>query len=328
VPERIPLIYADTCVYLDLITRNTDPHKDDGEERWRGAVALFDAVEQRQARLVASPLIEAEVLCNGTAQSRRHRSDRVAERLRTWFTSPETLWVDIDRFAAQEAARLSELYGHLREGKRRFSAADALHLAVAVRSGSNYLMTHDDGFPVGETIEGVSVIRPRIVWQPTLFSDPLILSASDTAASIRPSVETFQDTRGLELVEVFCGPGGRGSAADQESGFDVLIDNGLGEVRAADQQHLAIGDRQLRVHLGRVFGPLRGWPVPYRIGRQKTTRSARDLHDLRAPTQLNWLDICRSESAFDRDLARAASESGHLMWRPAPSSLAASGRFC
>jgi predicted nucleic acid-binding protein len=173
VPDRVPLIYPDTCIYLDLIIRNDDPHKDDGQPRWRSALALFDAVEQGQVQLVASPLVEAEVLCNGTTQARRQRSAQVAERLRTWFTSPGTLWVDIDRFAAQEADRLSEQYGHLREGDRRFSAADALHLAAAVRSGCNYLMTHDEGFALGEVIEGVRVDRPKMVWQPTLFSDPL-----------------------------------------------------------------------------------------------------------------------------------------------------------
>jgi predicted nucleic acid-binding protein len=169
VPDKPPLIYADTCIYLDLITRNEDPHKDTGEPRWKIAGSLFRAVDNRQVRLAASALIEAEVLCNGRVQARRERSEQVAARLRTWFSSPETLWVDIDRFIAREAARLSEEYGRLREGERRFSAADAMHLAAAVRSQCNYLMTHDNGYPTKQVIEGVTVCRPTVVWAETLF---------------------------------------------------------------------------------------------------------------------------------------------------------------
>ena len=168
-PDRPPLIYADTCIYLDLITRNEDPHKDTGEPRWKIARGLFQAVDNGQVRLAASALIEAEVLCNGRTQERRDHSERVAERLRTWFTSPETLWVDIDRFIAREAARLSEEYGHLRVGTRRFAAADAMHLAAAVRAKCDYLMTHDNGYPTKQVIEGVTVRRPAVVWAETLF---------------------------------------------------------------------------------------------------------------------------------------------------------------
>lgn len=168
-PDKPRLVYPDTCVYLDLITHNEDPHQDTGEPRWKIARSLFQAVERGTVRLVASPLIEAEVLCNGTTQARRKRSERVAERLGTWFTSSETLWVDIDRVIAREAARLSEEYGHLRVGKKRFSAADAMHLAAAIRSKSEYLMTHDNGYPTKQVIEGVQVQRPAVVWAETLF---------------------------------------------------------------------------------------------------------------------------------------------------------------
>jgi predicted nucleic acid-binding protein len=169
VPDKLLLVYVDTCVYLDLITRNEDPHGDTGEPRWQSARSLFEAVDRGAIRLVASPLIEAEVLCNGRTQGRRERSERVAARLHTWFTSPETLWVDIDRFVAREAARISEQYGSLHEGPRRFSAADALHLAAAVRANADYFMTHDRGYPVKQNIEGVRVQRPSVVWNETLF---------------------------------------------------------------------------------------------------------------------------------------------------------------
>jgi predicted nucleic acid-binding protein len=168
VPDTNPLVYPDTCVYIDLITRNRDQHKDTGEQRWVIAQKLFDAVDRGAVRLAASPLIEAEVLCNGKTHERKERSEHVAKRLHTWFTSPETLWVDIDRFIAREAARLSHQYGHLREGDRTFSAADAIHLAAAIRADCDYLMTHDTGYPK-QIIEGVRVQRPAVVWAETLF---------------------------------------------------------------------------------------------------------------------------------------------------------------
>lgn len=168
-PDRPSLIYADTCIYLDLITRNEHPHQDTGEPRWKIARRLFKAVDDGQVRLAASALIEAEVLCNGITQERRDRSEVVAGRLTTWFTSPETLWIDIDRFIAREAARLSEEYGYLRAGNKRFGAADAMHLAAAVRAKCDYLMTHDNGYPTKQIIEGVTVQHPSVVWAETLF---------------------------------------------------------------------------------------------------------------------------------------------------------------
>ena len=64
---------------------------------------------------------------------------------------------------------LSEAYGHLRAGKRRFAAADAMHLAAADRAKCDYLMTHDNGYPTKQVIEGITVRRPAVVWAETLF---------------------------------------------------------------------------------------------------------------------------------------------------------------
>ncbi len=57
----------------------------------------------------------------------------------------------------------------MRVGEKRFSAVDAMHLAAAVRSNCNYLMTHDNGYPTRQIIEGVMVQRPAVVWAETLF---------------------------------------------------------------------------------------------------------------------------------------------------------------
>lgn len=79
----LPRVYPDANVYLDLITRSEDINKGTGEERWRSAAAVFEGIFAREVEMVASPLVEVEVLCNGNARLRRERSEKVRELLRT-----------------------------------------------------------------------------------------------------------------------------------------------------------------------------------------------------------------------------------------------------
>lgn len=162
-----PLIYVDSCVYLDLIMRNShDKHADTGEERWLSARAVFDAVNEDDVRLASSSLIEAEVCCNGEA---RKDKQRIRDLLSGWFTARSTEWAEIDRFLAREAVRLVGIWQGKGQEKKRLSAADALHLAAAIHLGADYFMTHDAGFPIGQRVEGVLVTRPDVVWQESLL---------------------------------------------------------------------------------------------------------------------------------------------------------------
>ncbi|WP_396136673.1 type II toxin-antitoxin system VapC family toxin [Arthrobacter sp. WCS2018Hpa-5b] len=157
----------DACVYLDLITRNESPDPATGEPRWRAAVSVFEAAKNGQVRLAASPLLEAEVLCNGVA---RGDTDRVRNLLRGWFQAESTAWTEIDRFLAREAVRMVKEFGHLRfNSSKQLRSADALHLAAAVRLGCDYFFSHDGGFPLNQTVEDVQVRTPRVVWQESLF---------------------------------------------------------------------------------------------------------------------------------------------------------------
>ncbi|MBI2242857.1 MAG: PIN domain-containing protein [Nocardioides sp.] len=148
------------------MTGNKDPHTDTGEERWRSAKALFDAVNENDVRLASSSLVEAEVGCNGEA---RRDKQRVRDLLAGWFTARSTEWVEIDRYLAREAVRLTSVWQGKGIKDKRMSAADALHLAAALRLGADYLMTHDGGFPIGHRVEGMLVIRPDVVWQESLL---------------------------------------------------------------------------------------------------------------------------------------------------------------
>lgn len=164
---EVPLIYLDSCVYLDVVVKNKEPDKDSGEPRWQVAAEVFRAISADRARLAASALIEAEVCCNGQA---RQGDEGVRELLRGWFTAPATLWTDVDRFLAREATKLSTEHSDRRANRQRtFGGADATHLAAAIRLGCAFLFTHDEGFPLGHTIEGVTVMRPAPVWPANLL---------------------------------------------------------------------------------------------------------------------------------------------------------------
>lgn len=165
-----PRIYVDTCVYLDLLTKNEEAHPDTGIPRWVSAKALFDAVNDDRVTLAASALIEAEVQCVGAV---RDGTGPILEMVRGWFTAEATQWTDVDRFLATEAARLARAWHSSRaDTRKRLGGADATHLAAAVRLGCDYLMTHDGGFPLGQDVEGVKVGRPTQVWQRHLLDDP------------------------------------------------------------------------------------------------------------------------------------------------------------
>ncbi len=161
-----PLVYVDSCIYLDVVTRNNQQHAGTGEERWKAAQTVFDAVNEEDIRLASSPLVEAEVCCNGES---RKDSNRIRALLSGWFTARSTEWVEIDRYLAREAVRLTAVWQGKGEEGKRMSAADALHLAAALRLGADFLMTHDGGFPLGHRIEGLLVTRPAVVWQESLL---------------------------------------------------------------------------------------------------------------------------------------------------------------
>lgn len=107
----------------------------------------------------ASALIEAEVCCNGES---RREDDRIRTLLRGWFSAPATAWTDVDRYLARQAVEVTNKYQGQGPGKK-MGSADALHLAAALRLGCDFFMTHDTGYPHGQTVQGVQVLRPQVV---------------------------------------------------------------------------------------------------------------------------------------------------------------------
>lgn len=171
--EIPPVVYVDSCVFLDLITRNTqDVHADTLEPRWMSAKLVLDAVRAGKIRLAASSLTEAEVLANGETRRRKKSSATVADGLRAWFGSRDTKWTDVDRFLARSAEKIAADFSgkSANQGKgKSLRGADAVHVAAAVRLEADYLMTHDGAFPIGHKVEETQIIRPTMVWPPDIF---------------------------------------------------------------------------------------------------------------------------------------------------------------
>lgn len=162
-----PVVYVDSCVYMDLLAKNETAHPDSGEPRWKIAKSLFDAVNDGRVTLAASALIDVEVCCLGVV---RDGSAPITDAIRGWFNAPATAWTDIDRPLAREAAVIArEWHPKRAAAKAKLGGADATHLAAAVRLGCDYLMTHDEGFPLGHTVKTVQVVRPQEVWAKHLF---------------------------------------------------------------------------------------------------------------------------------------------------------------
>lgn len=162
-----PVIYVDTCVYLDLLTQEKQPHPTTSDPRWKSAKALLDAVNDGRVTLGTSALVDAEV---GRFAAQKDGGETFLKKVRGWFDARDCKYTDVDRLLARDAARLArEWRDFAAKPGKKMKGADAMHLAAAIRLGCSYLMTADGGFPVGHTVEGVKVSYTEVVWQQTIF---------------------------------------------------------------------------------------------------------------------------------------------------------------
>jgi len=152
-------VYADSCMYLSVIKRDADLIGD--RPRWQISRSLFRAAERGDVMVLASNLVQVEVMGHGDVRNATPESTS-AELVRNWFLAEWMEWCDLDRVITRKVADLSRDF-HLR-------GADAVHLASAIRLHADYLMSNDKGFrdALGKTIEGVQVVTPQILWQETL----------------------------------------------------------------------------------------------------------------------------------------------------------------
>jgi hypothetical protein len=160
VTADLPLVYADACVFLEVLQRV--------HGKWRDSFKVLQAAERQDIQLIASRLLAAEV--------GRFRGDasktRVDQLVLQYLDSVDTQWVEVDLLIAQQARNLSWQFGIK-------SGADAVHLATAVRMHADYFMSRDGGFPFGQAIESTTVTIPSIVWTPNLM-DAAVDNESDS----------------------------------------------------------------------------------------------------------------------------------------------------
>lgn len=146
-PNR-PRVYADSCVYLHVLLN---------QEHASECMKLLSAAERGDVQLIASRLVIAEV---ASYRNDRPGYETAAELLERFLDTTGAEWVELDVMTAHDAARLS--WDH------KLRSADAVHLATATRRRADYFMSYDGGFPFDQTVSGVQVTKPRIVWTPTL----------------------------------------------------------------------------------------------------------------------------------------------------------------
>jgi predicted nucleic acid-binding protein len=163
-----PLIYVDTCVFLDVLFERTSPHPDTGEPRWTSAKALFDAINDGRANLATSALVEAELGCFADV---RDGGTDIHDKVRRWLDAPppSTVYAEVDRSLARDGVRLSQALHRNDPKAKQLKTLDAVHMAAAVRLRADYLMTQDGAFPIGQTVEGVQVKRTETVWPAGLW---------------------------------------------------------------------------------------------------------------------------------------------------------------
>lgn len=146
-------------MYLSVIKRDADLI--DGRPRWQIARSLFHAAERREVLIVASHLVQAEVMGHGDVRNAPNRST-TSDLVRSWFLADWIEWCDLDQLIARKVGELSRAY--------QLRGADATHLATAIRMNAAYLLSNDNGFKhcYGKQIGTLSVMKPQVLWQETL----------------------------------------------------------------------------------------------------------------------------------------------------------------
>lgn len=146
--DRVPRVYLDACVFLEVLL---------DQEHAQECLRVLLAAERGDIQLIASRLLPVEIAAWHGDKPDSHTAEEMVER---FLDAVGTEWVELDVVAAREAIRMSWQF--------KLRSADAVHLATAVRRRADYFMSYDGRFPYGESVEGVEVCKPRIVWNPTI----------------------------------------------------------------------------------------------------------------------------------------------------------------
>lgn len=145
-----PRIYADSSVFVSVLRNEADTSP--------MCLSLLEAAERKDIQLIESRLVSVEV---GAYRGDRPGEVAADELIERYLDSVNAEWSEVDIIVAREARRIS--WAH------NLRSADAIHLATAIRRQATHLMTLDQGFPLGQVVDGVRVSLPEVVWTPTLL---------------------------------------------------------------------------------------------------------------------------------------------------------------
>lgn len=157
----VPLVYADSVLFFNVIKREVDRTGEDPVPLWPDSLKVLNAAERGEIHLLASTLVHVEV-AGSKGDTDPQQQDDVLDR---YLDHENIIWVEVDRLVAREARLLARRYD--------LRGADAAHLATAVRHHADYFMSRNGAFPYGATVDGVRITTPQIVWQQT-FDDAQI----------------------------------------------------------------------------------------------------------------------------------------------------------
>lgn len=145
----VPRVYVDADVFIHVLA-----DQDHAEE----SLGVLEAAERGDIRVVANRLLSVEVGGWGGTKPGQTEAD---EMVATYLDGVGVEWVELDIMIARDARTLGWQY--------KLRSADAVHLATAVRRKADYFMSYDEAFPFGEKVNGVAVMKPAVIWQPTLI---------------------------------------------------------------------------------------------------------------------------------------------------------------
>ncbi|HUZ09665.1 MAG TPA: PIN domain-containing protein [Acidimicrobiales bacterium] len=140
--------FLDTSVFLAAI--NNEQQAAEGSVRAEVAAQIFKAAERKEIDLFSSSLVAAEIIYKKGSLTLSEESEPAIDEYLN--NSHRPLWVDVDYSLAVDARKIVRRNG--------LQAADALHLAAAVRAGSDILLRWDRKFNALTTIDGVRVTDP------------------------------------------------------------------------------------------------------------------------------------------------------------------------
>lgn len=142
-------LYLDADVYLALIKGEVG--------RVEVARALLRDGQDGRFEVYASTLLYAEVCGHGEVRAAAN-AQAVDERVSAFFEHGFIRWVEVDLSIARDARQVSR--------GQRLRGADAIHLASAIRTSCDVLMSwNKNDFAVGTTVEGVELREPHLFGQ-------------------------------------------------------------------------------------------------------------------------------------------------------------------